>query len=90
MVEALQREEIERFSARLETHFRDIHRRVMADAPICNPALDVACVGFSAWGDKYLGVLVTPWFMNLRSWRRFLLSRRRKAWLFLAAQSSFG
>jgi [NiFe] hydrogenase assembly HybE family chaperone len=58
-------EEIERFSARLEAHFRDIYRHVMADAPICNPALDVACVGFSAWGDQNLGMLITPWFMNL-------------------------
>jgi [NiFe] hydrogenase assembly HybE family chaperone len=65
MDEAPQPEEIERFSARLEAHFRDINRRVMADAPICNPALDVACVGFSVWGDQNLGVLLTPWFMNL-------------------------
>jgi len=65
MDEAPRREEIESFSARLEAYFRDIHRRVMVDAPICNPALDVACVGFSAWGDQNLGVLVTPWFMNL-------------------------
>ncbi len=65
MDEAQRPEEIERFSARLEAHFRDIYRRVMADAPICNPALDVACVGLSAWGDQNLGVLVTPWFMNL-------------------------
>jgi [NiFe] hydrogenase assembly HybE family chaperone len=65
MDEAPRREEIESFSARLEAYFRDIHRRVMVDAPICNPALDAACVGFSAWGDQNLGVLVTPWFMNL-------------------------
>jgi [NiFe] hydrogenase assembly HybE family chaperone len=65
MDETLQPEEVERFSMRLEAHFRDIHRRVMIDAPICNPELDVASVGFSAWGDKYLGILVTPWFMNL-------------------------
>jgi [NiFe] hydrogenase assembly HybE family chaperone len=65
MDEAPRPEEIARFSAHLEAHFRDIYRRVMVDAPICVAALDVACVGFSAWGDKYLGVLVTPWFMNL-------------------------
>jgi len=65
MDEAPRPEEIADFAARLEDHFRDIHRRVMADAPICNPALDVACVGFCAWGDQKLGVLVTPWFMNL-------------------------
>jgi [NiFe] hydrogenase assembly HybE family chaperone len=65
MDKAPQREEIADFAARLEAYFRDIHRRVMADAPISSAALDVACVGFRAWDYKCLGVLVTPWFMNL-------------------------
>jgi [NiFe] hydrogenase assembly HybE family chaperone len=33
--------------------------------PICNPALDVACVGFQAWRDQFFGIVVTPWFMNV-------------------------
>ena len=53
MVEAQQTDAIERFSGRLEAHFRDIHRRVMADAPICSSALDVACVGFRGWEEKF-------------------------------------
>lgn len=57
--------EIAAFSARLEAHFRATHRRTMQDEPICNPALEVACVGFRAWGERIFGVLVTPWFMNL-------------------------
>jgi [NiFe] hydrogenase assembly HybE family chaperone len=65
MDEAPRPEEIAHFAARLEEHFREIHRRVMADTPICSAALDVACVGFRAWDYKCLGVLVTPWFMNL-------------------------
>jgi [NiFe] hydrogenase assembly HybE family chaperone len=65
MTESPSAEEIAAFSARLQAHFLETHRRAMRDAPICNPALEVACVGFRAWGGRILGVLVTPWFMNL-------------------------
>jgi [NiFe] hydrogenase assembly HybE family chaperone len=49
----------------LETAFRHIARQRMAGVPILNPALTVEAVGFRPWGDHWLGVLVTPWFMNL-------------------------
>jgi [NiFe] hydrogenase assembly HybE family chaperone len=37
----------------------------MAGVPILNPALSVEAVGFRPWGEHWLGILVTPWFMNL-------------------------
>lgn len=37
----------------------------MADVPILNPALQVEAVGFQPWQQGWLGVLITPWFMNL-------------------------
>jgi [NiFe] hydrogenase assembly HybE family chaperone len=37
----------------------------MRDMPICNDALDVEAVGFRAFGARAVGVIVTPWFMNL-------------------------
>lgn len=43
----------------------------MADLPVCNPALTVEAIGFSpaagpAEGERgWLGVLLTPWCMNL-------------------------
>lgn len=49
----------------LTTVFREIHRERMADVPILNEALDVEAVGFVAIDAGVLGVLVTPWFMNL-------------------------
>jgi [NiFe] hydrogenase assembly HybE family chaperone len=49
----------------LETAFRHIAQHRMAGVPILNPALSVEAVGFRPWGDHWLGVLVTPWFMNL-------------------------
>ncbi len=37
----------------------------MADVPVLNPALAVHATGFRRWNDYWLGVLVTPWFMNV-------------------------
>ncbi|KPG00844.1 hydrogenase expression/formation protein HupJ [Rhodopseudomonas sp. AAP120] len=45
-----------------------IYRRAdaaMRDLPIYNPALDVAALGFRDVDGAALGVVVTPWFMNL-------------------------
>jgi [NiFe] hydrogenase assembly HybE family chaperone len=37
----------------------------MAGLPIVNSALDVEAVGFAPWEGHWLGVMVTPWSMNL-------------------------
>lgn len=37
----------------------------MADVPIINPALRVEAVGFREWQGRWIGVLVTPWTINL-------------------------
>ncbi len=44
-----------------------------------NPALEVEAVGFAPWEGHWLGVMVTPWFMNLT-----LLPRDVAAWRPLA------
>jgi [NiFe] hydrogenase assembly HybE family chaperone len=49
----------------LEAVFRRIQEERMQDVPVCNPALEVKAVGFREWGDYALGVMLTPWFMNL-------------------------
>ncbi len=49
----------------LEWVFRRIQRERMQGLPILNPALQVKAVGFRQWQDHCLGVLITPWFMNL-------------------------
>lgn len=49
----------------LEAVFHRIHEERMQDVPVCNPALEVKAVGFREWGDYALGVMLTPWFMNL-------------------------
>lgn len=52
-------------SSLLEAAFRRIQSERMADVPMLNPALRVEAVGFSRWQGEWLGVLITPWFMNL-------------------------
>jgi len=50
---------------KLEETFSQIERQRMRDVPVCNPALRVEAVGFREWEGYYLGVMLTPWFMNL-------------------------
>ncbi len=51
--------------ADLVTRYQAIYRERMRDLPIVNTKLAVEAVGFEQWEDKDLGVLITPWFMNL-------------------------
>lgn len=37
----------------------------MCDVPLVNAKLAVKAVGFHEWSDHHLGILVTPWFMNV-------------------------
>ncbi|MEI8259125.1 MAG: [NiFe]-hydrogenase assembly chaperone HybE, partial [Deltaproteobacteria bacterium] len=48
-----------------ERAFAHIHATRMADLPFLNPALRVAALGFRDWSGLRLGVLVTPWSINL-------------------------
>jgi [NiFe] hydrogenase assembly HybE family chaperone len=49
----------------LVDRYRLIYEERMRDLPIVNPRLEVEAVGFDRWEDQDLGVLITPWFMNL-------------------------
>ena len=54
--------------AALEALFVHVAATRMAGIPILHPGLRVQAVGFEAEGDEAaaaVGVLVTPWFMNL-------------------------
>jgi [NiFe] hydrogenase assembly HybE family chaperone len=55
----------EHLTAGLEAAFTRIQRERMTDVPILNPELRVQAVGFSVREEYCLGVLITPWFMNL-------------------------
>jgi [NiFe] hydrogenase assembly HybE family chaperone len=56
--------------------FRRIAASGMATLPLSNPALDVEAAGFRQTGNgHWLGVLITPWAMNL-----LLLPASRASW----------
>lgn len=52
-------------SARLVAHFEAVHAERMQGLPILNPRLAVRAVGFREFGNHWIGVLITPWFINL-------------------------
>ncbi len=49
----------------LETDFTEVWHDKMRDVPIVNKALHVQAVGFRMHDGRPLGVLISPWFMNL-------------------------
>ncbi|MHB8353639.1 MAG: [NiFe]-hydrogenase assembly chaperone HybE [Burkholderiales bacterium] len=55
----------ERPIAQLESVFSRIGATRMVGVPILNPALRVEAVGFRHWEGRWIGVLVTPWMINL-------------------------
>ena len=65
-------------SERLTAAFRAAAAR-MQGLDVVNPALAVEAVGFAPWDEHWLGVMLTPWFMNLT-----LLPRNPRAWQPLA------
>ncbi|MCL2297551.1 MAG: [NiFe]-hydrogenase assembly chaperone HybE [Proteobacteria bacterium] len=62
-------------SARLCAAFEHIGNTRMQGLPFLNPALRVEAVGFQPWKEFWLGVIVTPWMMNL-----MLLPRESEHW----------
>jgi len=65
-------------SPRLDAAYRAIAKR-MEGLNFFNPALEVEAVGFAPWESHWLGVMVTPWCINL-----MLLPREREGWTSLA------
>ena len=51
--------------AELVDHYAAIDRERMQGLPIVNQELAVEAVGFRAFDAHRLGILITPWFMNL-------------------------
>jgi len=51
--------------ADLVARYEAIYQERMRELPIVNPRLAVEAVGFDRWEDQDLGILITPWFMNL-------------------------
>lgn len=56
---------VERAAATVERTFERVRVERMSDVPILNAELAVQAVGFRDWRGDALGVLVTPWCMNV-------------------------
>ncbi|WP_375161008.1 [NiFe]-hydrogenase assembly chaperone HybE [Bradyrhizobium sp. RDT46] len=50
---------------RLAGSYQEIGDRAMRDLPIYNDALGVEAVGFRRFNGTIIGIMVTPWFMNV-------------------------
>lgn len=57
--------EVTALAASLEAAFDTIRTTRMNGVPILNSRLGVEMLGLRSHGDAWLGVLVTPWFINL-------------------------
>lgn len=67
----------------IEITFNQIHVDQMADLPFINENLSVAAVGFTLFEGDWLGVLLTPWTLNLmllpgpdREWQLFTVGEK--------------
>ena len=49
----------------LQAAFESVRQGPMRDVPMLNPKIGVEAVGFRPWSEHWLGILITPWFMNL-------------------------
>lgn len=49
----------------LEAHYRHVWETRMRDLPFVNAALAVEASGFQRQDGDWLGVVITPWFLNL-------------------------
>lgn len=61
----LQARRIEERVSLLVADFREVWNSKMRDVPLVNKALSVEAVGFVSHEGRPLGVLMSPWFMNL-------------------------
>jgi len=62
-------------SAFLAAHYTKVWQERMRELPFINPALSVDTIGFIRHDGDWLGVVVTPWFLNL-----FLLNGGGHLW----------
>lgn len=57
--------EPDKMAQQLSGVFRRIHQEQMLGLPLLNDALQVETLGFQRYGERVIGVLITPWLMNL-------------------------
>lgn len=81
---SMQWQDGEQIRQTLDAVFNDILTTRMQDMPLLNPALAVRALGFNRYNADWVGVLITPWFMNL-----LLLPGKDSQWPAQAPGSKF-
>lgn len=64
----------------IQSHYQKVWRTQMCDMPFVNPALSIETIGFTRHAGDWVGVVVTPWFLNL-----FLLNGGGSLWQDISA-----
>lgn len=49
----------------LEQHFDSVYEREMKGLKLCHKDVKVQAVGFHLYENHWLGMMITPWFLNL-------------------------
>ena len=70
---------MEKRVSKLVSRFKQIGDEHIRDLPIYHRPLQVEAVDFQQWAQGWIGVLITPWFMNV-----MLLPRDKNQWQSLA------
>lgn len=90
-MQSLTAQRIQQRRAELLACFEAIQGERMADVPLLNMHLCIEAVGFRHWNGFALGVLITPWLMNLMALP--LLNRtvahERRCWVFPSGEYRF-
>ncbi|MES9833864.1 MAG: [NiFe]-hydrogenase assembly chaperone HybE [Candidatus Thiodiazotropha sp. DIVDIV] len=58
-------QDLEHLTRQIETVFKGIEQEQMQGIPLLNPTLKVETIGFQHYQGRPVGVLITPWLMNL-------------------------
>jgi [NiFe] hydrogenase assembly HybE family chaperone len=57
--------DLKALTRQIEEVFLNIEQEQMQGIPLLNPALQVQTVGFQSYEERTLGIIITPWMMNL-------------------------
>ncbi|MCU7858192.1 MAG: [NiFe]-hydrogenase assembly chaperone HybE, partial [Candidatus Thiodiazotropha sp. (ex Lucinoma borealis)] len=58
-------QDLEQLTHQIEASFTHIHEQQMQGIPLLNPLLVVQTIGFQHYQGRCVGVIITPWMMNL-------------------------
>ena len=58
-------QDLKALTQQIEAVFKRIEQEQMQGIPLLNPALQVQAIGFQRYQDRCVGIVITPWMMNL-------------------------